>query len=105
MNKYNKRNLIINFLQWNDRNGCYTDKNRDLDGIPRMTYEDAVKYFFSIINDDFYYKIVDNIFELTYDEVINYAKEQDIYKITIKKLHKLIGENNPSANFYKGFII
>ena len=28
-----KRNLLLQFLQWNDRNGCYTDENRDTEGI------------------------------------------------------------------------
>ncbi len=37
--------LVLDFLQWNDRNGFYTDKNCDLEDIPRMTYEDAIKYF------------------------------------------------------------
>ena len=32
-----------------------------------MTYEDAVKYFFRVMNYDFYYSIADNIFELSYD--------------------------------------
>lgn len=38
--------------------------------ITKMTYEDAVKYFFGLMNDNFYYGINDNIFELFYDEVI-----------------------------------
>lgn len=24
---------IANFLQWNDRHGCYTDENCDLEGV------------------------------------------------------------------------
>ena len=28
---------ITEFLQCNDRNGCYTDENCDLEDIPRMT--------------------------------------------------------------------
>ena len=61
-----ERNLLLQFLQWNDRNGCYTDENCDLEEVPRMTYEDAVKYFFGVMNDDFYYSIADNIFELSF---------------------------------------
>ncbi|POO86837.1 hypothetical protein [Clostridium sp. 3-3] len=47
----NSRKRIINFLQWNDRNGCYADENCDIEGVERMTYEDAVKYFFFIIKN------------------------------------------------------
>lgn len=42
-----------------------------------MTYENVVKYFFGVMNNDFYYGIADNIFELSYDEVIKYAKENN----------------------------
>ena len=45
-----QRIKIVKFLQWNDKNGCYTDENCDLEHIPRMTYEDAVKYFFGVMN-------------------------------------------------------
>ena len=34
----------------------YTDENCDLEEVPRMTYDDSVKYFFGVMNDDFYYK-------------------------------------------------
>ena len=36
-----------------------------------MTYDDSVKYFFGVMNDDFYYNITDNIFELSYEEVMD----------------------------------
>ena len=36
MDKY--RIKITKFLQWNDRNGCYTNENCDLEEVPRMTY-------------------------------------------------------------------
>lgn len=61
MNKKNNQIKIIDFLQWNDRNGFYTDKNYDLEKIPKATYEDAAKYFFSVISDNFYYKITINV--------------------------------------------
>lgn len=100
----NTRVRITQFLQWNDRNGFYIDENCDLEDIPRMTYEDAVKYFFIVMNDDFYYGITDNIFELTYDEVIKYAKDNKFYDITVNKLSLLENENRPTVEFYK-FII
>lgn len=31
-----KRIRITEFLQWNDRNGCYTDENCDLEDIPSV---------------------------------------------------------------------
>lgn len=95
---------ITKFLQWNDRNGCYIDENCILEGFPTMTYEDAVKYFFGIVNDDFYYSITDNIFELTYEAVIRYAKENNFYADTINKLTLLEKEVNITKEFYKSII-
>ena len=90
MNEEEKRVAITKFLQWNDKNGSYTDIMCDLEEVSRTTYEDAEKYFFSIINEDFYYGITDNIFELTYDEVVKYAKENNLYDNTIEKLNSLL---------------
>nr|WP_307993406.1 hypothetical protein [uncultured Clostridium sp.] len=98
------RKKILQFLQWNDRNGCYTDENCDLEEVPRMTYEEAVKYFFGVINDDFYYSITDNIFELTYDEVIKYAKENNIYESTMNKLQVLINAKNVDDELYRSIL-
>ncbi|BDU93760.1 hypothetical protein [Clostridium perfringens] len=39
----------------------------------------SIKYFFGVINSEFYYPIVDNIFELSFDEIIHYAKEYKFY--------------------------
>lgn len=104
MRKDIERVRITEFLQWNDRNGSYTDENCDLEGIPRMTNGDAVKYFFGIMNDDFYYSITDNIFELTYEEIIKYAKENNFYDSTINKLTLLEKEVNPTKEFYRSLI-
>ena len=99
-----KRVRILNFLQWNDKHGCYTDENCDLEEVPRFSYEDAVKYFFGVINDDFYYSKADNIFELTYEQVINYAKENDLYESTMEKLQLLLEEELPEDRFYRTLI-
>lgn len=104
MNNNEKRVRILNFLQWNDKHGCYTDENCDLEELPRFTYEDAVKYFFGVINDDFYYSKADNIFELTYEQVINYAKESDFYYSTMEKLQLLLEEELPEDRFYRTLI-
>ncbi len=104
MNKENTHIEILSFLQWNDRNGCYTDKNCDLEEVPRITYEEAVKYFFGVINDDFYYSIAHNIFELTYDEVIKYAKGNNIYESTMNKLQILINAKSADDELYRSIL-
>lgn len=104
IDKSKHRINITKFLQWNDRNGSYTDENCDLEEMPRMTYEDAVKYFFRVLNDDEYYKMVDNIFELTYEEVIKLAKEKGFYDVTIKKLSSLVNDDNPTEELYRSLI-
>ena len=100
----NDRIKILSFLQWNDRNGCYIDENCDLEEVLRMTYEEAVKYFFGVINDDLYYSIADNIFELTYDEVIKYAKENNIYESTMNKLQILINAESADDKLYRSIL-
>ncbi|MBI6087290.1 hypothetical protein H8J89_04295 [Clostridium perfringens] len=104
MYKQKERINIIKFLQWNDRNGYYTDEECDLEEEPRMTYEEAVKYFFGVLNDDFYYNIVDNIFELKYEEAIKYAKDNGFYKKTYEKLMLLLENENPTEEFYRSLI-
>lgn len=104
MSDENKRKLIVEFLQWNDRNGCYTDENCDLEEIPRMTYEDAIKYFFYVVNEDFCCEKMESIAEVEYEEMINYAEENNFYNSTIKKLSKLVEENNRTVELYKSLI-
>ncbi|EGT0000594.1 hypothetical protein I9Y31_002908 [Clostridium perfringens] len=104
MDKNNQRINITKFLQWNDKNGYYTDEECDLEEEARMTYEEAVKYFFGVLNDDFYYNIVDNIFELTYEEAIKYAKDNGFYNNTYEKLMLLVENKNPTEEFYRSLI-
>lgn len=104
MNNELKRENILQFLQWNDRHGCYTDENCDLEDVSRLSYNDAVKFFFGVMNEDFYYSKVDNIFELSYDETIEYAKQNGFYDSTVKKLEKLLQEISPNDDFYRGLI-
>ena len=104
MNNELKRENILQFLQWNDRHGCYTDENCDLEGGSQLSYNDAVKFFFGVMNEDFYYSKVDNIFELSYDETIEYAKQNGFYDSTIEKLQLLLQESSPNDSFYRSLI-
>lgn len=70
-----------------------------------MTYEDSVKYLFGVMNDDFCYNIKDNIFELSYDEVIKYAKDNNLYDSTCGKLNLLINNDEPTIEFYESLIM
>lgn len=104
MKSNEKRRLITEFLQWNDRNGCYTDENCDLENIPRMTYEEAKKYFFIVINQEFYYEITEDIAEFDYEEVIKYSKENKFYDNTKRKLSLLESNDIPTVEFYRSLI-
>ena len=95
---------ILNFLQWNDRHGCYTDENCDIEGGSRLTYNDAVKFFFGVMNEGFYYSKVDNIFELSYDQTIEYAKQNGFYDVTMEKLQLLLQESSSNDSFYRSLI-
>ena len=95
INLYRKK--ILNFLQWNDKNGYYTDERCNLEKVPRLSFEEIIKYFFGVINSDFYYTIIDNMFELSFYETIEYAKYNGFYKETCIKLKQLI--NNEISNY------
>jgi hypothetical protein len=99
-----ERIKITNFIQWKDRNGCYTDDRCDLEEVPRMSYEDAVKYFFIVMNDDFYYTKTDNIFALTLDEVSQYAKDNNFYEDTVEDLSRLLSVESPTLDTYRRLI-
>ena len=47
-----------------------------------------------MINSDFYYSIDDNIFELSFYETIQYAKDYKFYNQTYNKLKLLINSNS-----------
>ena len=97
------RRKILAFLQWNDKNGYYTDERCDLEEVQKLSLEESIKYFFGVINSDFYYSIVDNIFELSFYEIIKYAKDYKFYNQTYKKL-KLLIDNNPNENLYRNLL-
>lgn len=103
--KFNKQRMrVTEFLQWNDKNGCYTDENCDIEGVERMTYEDAVKYFFGVMNEDFYYNITGNIFELEYEDIIKYAKDNNLYDKTMNKLNTLINAETVDTKLYRSLL-
>ena len=97
------RKKILNFLQWNDKNGYYTDERCDLEEVQKLSLEESIKYFFGVINSDFYYSIVDNIFELSFYETIQYAKDYKFYNQTYNKL-KLLINSNPNENLYRNLL-
>ncbi|EDT69998.1 hypothetical protein ACRTBB_002923 [Clostridium perfringens] len=97
------RTKILAFLQWNDKNGYYTDERCDLEEVQKLSLEESIKYFFGIINSDFYYSIVDNIFELSFYETVQYAKEFKFYNKTYSKLKFLIN-SNPNEILYRSLL-
>ncbi|MCB2354730.1 hypothetical protein [Clostridium estertheticum] len=102
--KEEERIAITKFLQWEDKNGCYTDENSDMEEVQRMSYKDAVKYFFGVINYEYYDTIADNIFELTYEEVVKHSKEQGFYNDTIEKLNSVVNDDKVTTEFYRSLI-
>lgn len=80
------RTKMLDFLQWNDKNGYYTYELCNLEEVQILSLEESIKYFFWVINSEFYYSIADNIFELSFYEIIKYAKDYKFYNQTYKKL-------------------
>ena len=56
------------------------------------------------MNEYFYYSKVDNIFELSYDETIEYAKQSGFYDSTVEKLQLLLQEPLLNDKFYRSLI-
>ena len=104
MDKEKERKGIIEFLQWNDRNGCYTDENCDSEDVPRMTYEEAIKYFFGVVNDDVYNQISESMADIEYEQVISFAKQNGFYDETLDKLSKLISKTSYTVELYKSLL-
>ena len=79
MNNELVRVELTKFLQWNDRNGSYTDEECELEGVAPLTYEEAMCYFYynvfeDIYNENGYY----NPGELEYEECISIAKDNNL---------------------------
>ena len=68
----------------------------NLENVPKLSFKESIKYFFGVINNDFYYTVVDNILELSFDKTIEYSKSNGFYKETCNKLSILL--NNKSDN-------
>jgi hypothetical protein len=45
------REYLISMLAWNDRNGVFTDKDCELEGMKPMTKADAINLIVQIIDD------------------------------------------------------
>ncbi|PWW84377.1 hypothetical protein, partial [Clostridium perfringens] len=81
----------------------YTDERCDLEEVQKLSLEESIKYFFGVINSDFYYSIADNIFELSFYEIIKHAKDYKFYNQTYKKL-KLLINSNPNEILYRNLL-
>ena len=67
------RETAINFCQWNDRNGIYTDEYRAAEGFGPLSFMEAVHHFMM--------SITENVDGFTYD------MSQDIEMLMDKKLY------------------
>ena len=94
---------LKDFLQWNDKNGCYTDKNCELEGFKPLTDEEVLLYVFDVLNEDKFIELTYSIQELSIDEVIEFSKKKGFYENTIEKIEKL-KENYWNVTLYKSLI-
>lgn len=70
--------------------------------MPRMTYEEAVKYLFRVVNEDDYVSISEWMADIEYKEAIRYAKDKNLYDITMRKLSELISKINLTIELFMG---
>jgi len=85
------REKILNFMQWNDRNGCYTDKNCIEEGYEPLTFKEAIKMFVSVIGE------VDDWYEINIKEEVN-------KKPIIKEALEILINNDDTIYTYKKII-
>ncbi|WP_034849848.1 hypothetical protein [Clostridium hydrogeniformans] len=90
-----ERKIILEFLQWNDHNGCYTDNNCKGKEIKPLGKKDTLKIFFAVVNNDFFKdKDDDNPLNFTLLEIIKISKRSNVYFSTTLKLTMLLRNNN-----------
>lgn len=95
------REVILKFLQWNDKNGCFTDENCKEQGQKIFGKRDTQKMFFDVVNSDFLLgERYENPLRFTYAEVLWIAKGKNVYFSTITKL-KMLLENNSEKTYQK----
>lgn len=102
LNHYKKfidTNKILYFLKWNDSNGIYTVEDRMREDFPLLTFENAVVLFYGVIYDDFFFSITDNVFELSYLEVINLAKKNGFFEDATIKLELLLTQSSTESTY------
>ena len=69
-----------------------------------MTYEEAIKYFFGVVNADAYSQISESMADIEYEQVINFAKQNGFYDETLDKLSKLISKTSHTVEVYKSLL-
>lgn len=79
MDKELVRIELTKFLQWNDRNGSYTDEECRLEGLDPLSYEESICYFYYNVFEDIYNK--NGCYspgELEYSECMNIVKNNNL---------------------------
>lgn len=96
-----EREIILEFLQWNDKNGCLTDEKCRKQGDKPFGKKDTLKLFYGAVNQDLFVgQRDDNPLSFTYPEVMWIAKEKKVYFSTTTKL-KMLLENNCEKTYQK----
>jgi len=91
------REKILEFLQWNDRNGCFTDINCKKEKLKPLSKKDSLKIFFTVVNEDLTEL---NPLEYEYPYLVKNLKEKNLYFSTMVKLEYLL-ENSSSEGYRK----
>lgn len=96
-----EREIILEFLQWNDKNGCFTDKKCKEQGQKPFGKRDTLKMFFDVVNQNLFVGEKDeNPLSFTYPEVLWIAKGKNVYFSTTTKL-KMLLDNNSQKTYQK----
>lgn len=91
------------FLQWEDRNGCYTDENCEIEDMPILDEEGTLKYVIKVLNFEEFENSSKDIQEMEFEEIEEFLKSKELYEITIDKINTL-KENDKNITLYRKLI-
>ncbi len=100
MIKEEQRIKILEYLQREDKEGCYVDLCREKKGKEKLDADAAINCFFKRENRSVYTCSIDEILDTPLLDVLQVAEEEGIHIQTYKKLMDIVGEKgDPQQQF------
>lgn len=102
MRNENVRIALTNFLQWNDRNGVYSDQECEILGIDNLTIEESIISFFYNMWIDIYSEYEESAFEIGLSKCVEIAQANNIFDKGMALINQIV--TDPSENTYRNVV-